>query len=360
MNHDLKSKIYNPKSKLRPVAVANLSWAGLYCIYMYKTIFLGGTFDTLHKGHISLLTRAFDVGGLVTIGLTSDAFVGKFKKGPYKPFSDREKAISDWLAANSLTDRSAIVPIDNPYEPAATGAYSAIMVTGENRFRGEEINAIRLGRGLPPLELIDIPLVSAEDGLPISSSRIREGQIDNSGHLVMPELMRQELKLPFGSVLSEAEIAGLAAGLKNKVVVTVGDITTSNLMHLGIVPNLAIIDLFAKRVPFQTLEQYHFPANSRIVNVKSGPGYIAQAAVDAIKNWGNTADKNAPTVIVVDGEEDLLTLPSIVYTPIDSVVFYGQPEMPDTPDNKNIPGLVEVLVDQHTKEKAMELVNKFE
>jgi pantetheine-phosphate adenylyltransferase len=332
----------------------------LYLNYMHKTIFIGGTFDALHKGHIALLTRAFDVGGLVTIGLTSDEFVSKFKKGPYKPYTVREKALIDWLAANVLTDRSAIVPINNPYEPAATGAYSAIMVTSENRYRGEEINAIRSERGLPPLELINTPLVSAEDGLPISSSRIREGEIDSSGHLVMPELMRAQLQLPIGVVISIEEQAALTSLTTGKLVISVGDVTTSNLRKLGINLNLAIIDLQVKRSPFQTFEEYKFSPESEIVKITSGPGYISNEAISSIKNWSQNQNKPKSTVMVVDGEEDLLTLPVMLYAPIGSLVFYGQPDRSDTPNSKNTPGLIMVVVDQHVKEKALEIMNKFE
>ncbi|RLF40505.1 MAG: phosphopantetheine adenylyltransferase, partial [Thermoplasmata archaeon] len=36
---------------------------------------VGGTFDILHEGHIALFERAFETGGEVVVGLSSDSLV---------------------------------------------------------------------------------------------------------------------------------------------------------------------------------------------------------------------------------------------------------------------------------------------
>ena len=45
-----------------------------------RTIALGGTFEILHKGHRKLLSKAFQLGDKIIIGLTSDEFVSKTQK----------------------------------------------------------------------------------------------------------------------------------------------------------------------------------------------------------------------------------------------------------------------------------------
>jgi pantetheine-phosphate adenylyltransferase len=43
---------------------------------------------------------------------------------------------------------------------------------------------MRVRRGLKPVEIISVELVKAEDGSPVSSTRIRAGEIDRTGKLV--------------------------------------------------------------------------------------------------------------------------------------------------------------------------------
>jgi pantetheine-phosphate adenylyltransferase len=43
------------------------------------------------------------------------------------------------------------------------------------------INPVRIKLGLPSVEIYTVKLVLADDGLPISSSRIRSNEIDENG-----------------------------------------------------------------------------------------------------------------------------------------------------------------------------------
>ena len=46
---------------------------------MFNKIVVGGTFNTLHKGHEEILITAFKLGKSVVIGLTSDEFANRFR-----------------------------------------------------------------------------------------------------------------------------------------------------------------------------------------------------------------------------------------------------------------------------------------
>ena len=60
----------------------------------------------------------------------------------------------------------------------------AIVVSTETVQKAFEINKTRSKRKLQPLIIITVPMMRAEDCKLISSTRIREGEIDSSGNLL--------------------------------------------------------------------------------------------------------------------------------------------------------------------------------
>ena len=58
----------------------------------------------------------------------------------------------------------------------------ALVASRETVQRVEIANRVREERGLKPLETVVIDTVLADDGKPLSSTRIRKGEIDVEGH----------------------------------------------------------------------------------------------------------------------------------------------------------------------------------
>ncbi len=317
---------------------------------MYHSVFVAGTFDGLHAGHNAILAASCEAGDSVTIGLTSDVFIRNFKKNAsaIASFAQRRKHLEQWLRAHGYGEKALIIPIDDPYEPAASITdLEVLVVTPDNKSRGEEINRIRKEKNLMPLGLLVVPLVAAEDKKSISSTRVRDGEVDTAGRLILPDSLRQELAQPLGTILIGDAIGSSIEAHRQGIIVTCGDITTKTLLTAGVTPSLSIVDFQVGRSPFPELDGRFAALNIFRVSVASGPGFIAKEAVEVIKKWASHPEEKI--VLAVSGEEDLLALAAIAYGPTGAVVYYGQPGK----------GLVEVVINEAIVQKAAQLLLKF-
>jgi pantetheine-phosphate adenylyltransferase len=146
-------------------------------------VIIGGTFGYLHKGHRKLLTKAFEIGDSVYIGLTTDEYVRGAKSSEMIPvYSERESLLRKFVGR--FGKRFEIVPLNDRFGPSATGDFDAIVVTDETLPVALEINRLRSGSGLKPLEIVRIEYALSSDSVPISTSRIIRGEIDSEGRLV--------------------------------------------------------------------------------------------------------------------------------------------------------------------------------
>ena len=148
-------------------------------------VVVGGTFDFFHKGHKELLDKAIDIGDIIEVGITSDEMAEKHRGYPVKSFEERRRLVEDYLKGKDVEYH--IVMIQDPcgkneeFGSAAEEDYDAIVVSPETRSMAEKINKARLRNGLSPMEVVTIPCILAEDRKPISSKRIRRGDIDEEG-----------------------------------------------------------------------------------------------------------------------------------------------------------------------------------
>ncbi len=320
---------------------------------MHKHVVVGGTFDKLHTGHQHFLTHAFTQGARVTIGLTSARYVRRYKKGKgIAPYSKRYQVLTSWLRREGYAARTTVVPLDDPHGSAVLpDGFDAIVVTEDNYLVAHQINLKREAIGLPALVVIRVALVAAQDRTPISSTRIRRGEIDREGRLLMPDSLKPDLQKSLGTVLTGAQIPQSVLIYRDNVIVTVGDVTTQTVFACGVQPSLAIIDLLVERKPYQPFESYKFPKRYAIRRLTSGPGYISKRAIREIAAWSKSVKKR--TVLVIAGEEDLLTIPALIEAPIGAVLYYGQPRVAGKE------GMVEVVVTQKKKDAAKELLSQF-
>jgi len=141
----------------------------------FKNVVVGGTFDTLHSGHIKLLATATLIGERVLIGLTSDAFASSYKQYKVKPFSVRLANLKNLISLIAPEKEVVYAEINDPYGPAAADPrLEAIVASVETLPRALQINDLRSERGLRPMEVVVISTVRDGYGHVLSSTYIRK------------------------------------------------------------------------------------------------------------------------------------------------------------------------------------------
>ena len=153
----------------------------------FSVVATGGTFDEIHLGHLALLTKAFEMGDKVVIGVTSDRYAAnEQRKGRLTHrYEERVANLRRAIRENFGKVSYEIRRLTTPYGPTVlTGKVKALIVSFETASVGSEINKIRARKGINPLAIIIVDMIKAEDGTRISSSRIRTGEIDSIGRLL--------------------------------------------------------------------------------------------------------------------------------------------------------------------------------
>lgn len=145
-------------------------------------LILGGTWDSFHAGHRSLLLAALMHGERVDIGVTTDAFAEPRTDHELDPFEQRRGAVERFCDRHGAGERTSTMPIEDIYGNAVEEG-DALVVTEDTLPNGEKINERRQQDGRNLLELIVVDRLQDEAGDVVSSSRIRAGAIDEDGFL---------------------------------------------------------------------------------------------------------------------------------------------------------------------------------
>ncbi|MFZ0698673.1 MAG: pantetheine-phosphate adenylyltransferase [Thermoplasmata archaeon] len=150
----------------------------------FPVVVLGGTFDRLHVGHEALLNTAFRVGRDVGIGLTTAHFLRGHSKpfaGLIAPYVARRRSLAAWLRRHHSDRTWWIAPLDDDFGRSVEPGMSALVVSADTMVGARAVNRERRRRGLPPVTIVAVPLVLADDLRPVSSRRVRAGIIDRRG-----------------------------------------------------------------------------------------------------------------------------------------------------------------------------------
>ena len=151
----------------------------------FSLVAMGGTFDIIHRGHLTLLSNAFDISDKVIIGLTGDEFAEKKGKTPVNKYEQRLKNLTSVISKEFPNASFEISKLDNDFGPAVLEKeVEALIVSDETSSQGNALNELREKKNLPAVKVITVPMSLAKDGTRISTTRIKNSEIDADGNLL--------------------------------------------------------------------------------------------------------------------------------------------------------------------------------
>jgi len=161
----------------------------------------------------------------------------------------------------------------------------------------------------------------------------------------LPTKYRIEFVLPKGVVFTGAprdnvSLISQQGFLKNRDIIAVGDVVSETVLKSNIKPKIAIIDYKTKRMRKHiAVNKEYFTERHKIVNP---PGMVSLEALSLFKDI-LTCRSTQSILVEVLGEEDLLVLPAMMFSPDNTIIIYGQPDW----------GLVLIEIDSITRKTAL-------
>lgn len=303
---------------------------------------LGGTFDHFHAGHEHFLRFASKLGKPLKIGITTNKLV-EDKPGSWEieSWSSRARQVAKFL--DTLHVRYDFVKLTDAVGPAIDDPSIVGLAVTEDTVGGAlHINRLRAKLKLRPLETYVSTVIPAADGKPISSRRIREGEISRTGVVYEESLKKlSTLSKDAHTFFSKPQGKVVTSPIHNSYtkICVVGDATLNTFISKNWLFDLAVYDKKSQRQPLITGETLTLQPD-KVVENKAGT--ISVQLIEALQACLQSEKK----LLFVNGEEDLATVALVLLLPFSSVVYYGQPNV----------GIVAIEVTEQKKEKFAEFL----
>ncbi len=307
-------------------------------------------FDRLHMGHHILLDRLSEMPNPIA-AITDGELVGHDLEliQIIQPLEHRVRKLEEYLIDSQLDEQIEVTVLDAFDDLIAIdGSTHFIMYVGpcctEIEAKGLEK---RTSLGFQDTMEYMKP-VQAQDGDKLSSARLRKGEVDRQGRVLrgtseVPRRLelenRSRLQTPKGDVFNvqdgppEVRVVKRLNEENPHPVIAVGDVTCDTLSKQGYTPDVSIVDGITKRGLFEGdfsgEVEYHI-YNPAAVLYPEAWSVVDTAIYDRKKS-----------LIIVDGEEDLMGFPAVLLAPNGAVMVYGQPDVgivwvPVTEENKKL------------------------
>jgi len=311
-----------------------------------RTMALGGTFDHFHVGHEEFINYAFKYGYRLLIGITDNklSYSKNYPKS-IQPYKVRLKAVLNYCQKNNILHE--IVMLTDPYGPTIdreNKKIDSVCVTPETLSGAEKINEIREAYGMRELAVFVAPMINTDQNKPLHAVDIRSGKVNRRG-ITYSAQFSSDIKIdnhqrafftkPLGPVVSTP------THKKDVTVAVIGDYALSKFIEKNWNYTIGVYDKKTKREDFETEELKNITPD---IEIDNPAGMISLESIKVLGQLDFKEQKN----ILVNGEEDLITVSLILTMPLDSIIYYGQPDE----------GMVLLKVTEDLKEKILKLLLK--
>jgi len=317
----------------------------------HHIIALGGTFDHFHVGHEHFLTFASQMANHLIIGVTNTD-MSRHKLLPHliQPLHKRMSSITNFCRKNDISFE--IVVLTDSFGPTLENkSINALAVTDETTPGATKINEVREKMHLKELPVHVCNLLTASDGQPVASQRIRSGEISRDGvayshvfatnkSLTLNTEARQFFSKKHGQLI-KSEMKK-----QSSVVCIVGDSSLEFFRARYLPYNLGIYDLKQQRKDYTSP---HLESITPSATIDNPPGEITPELSQKIKELVpkiQNSKKNYAYHILVNGEEDLAAPILVLLLPLQSLIYYGQPNE----------GIVEMEVTEKLKDQVYQIL----
>jgi len=173
--------------------------------------------------------------------------------------------------------------------------------------------------------------------------------------LRMPEGVRRELSEGAGVIVRgrdfrETVLKVLRLLDKCRIVIAVGDVVCSSLIHAGLLPDVCVIDGRTLRRDISVADVISEELFDDIVTACNPPAHITVEAMNALRKAIDTARRGGRALVKVKGEEDLLALYALMLVRHGECIVYGMPGR----------GVGVMAAEEGLRRYASEILSKFE
>ena len=136
-----------------------------------RVVYMCGTWDPFHIGHLNAIQTAANLGDILVIGVATDDFIREDKnREPFHPFCDRSRILAE------LRSVDFVVPISGPEDMVYMDLFHVnIVVIGQLYGKGDSPRAICRRKAEKLLRKRAVHIVRMPKTPNVSSTRIREG-----------------------------------------------------------------------------------------------------------------------------------------------------------------------------------------